>query len=341
MILKAADFGDQIAPASTTTDADEITRLTGLIALLEGRIRRAFLGFVQRLRSGAPAKMVSDLLERGDLAGALRVVDGEAQAVGTAVSRAVYQAAEAEAKTAPEALIGHVGIGFDPGNPRAASIIRQTGADAVRQITAAQRQAIQSAMAEAMQSGKGPEVAARAFRDAIGLTDRQRQSVGNYRRLLEQHSAEALERALRDRRFDASVQRAATTGEPLKAEQVDRMVDRYRDRMIASRADTIARTEGVKAASLGRQEAVAQTLEWSGLADDQVEKTWRAIQDKRTRDTHRHLSGQSVTGLQTPFRSISGATLQYPGDPAAPLDETINCRCALSYSVKWPMALAA
>lgn len=340
MILKAADFGAEPVSAPTS-DNDEIVRLTGLLALLEGRIRRAFKGFVSRLRSPAAAKRVADLLERGDIEGALGLVDAEAQGVGAAISRAFYAAGEAEARTASMGLGASVGIGFDPGNARAADLMAQNTLSAVREITTAQRQAIRAALVEALQTGASPKAAAKVFQSAIGLTERQVGQVANYRRLLESQSAEALDRALRDRRFDATVQTAVTSGQPLKTEQVDRMVERYADRMRAYRAETIARTEGVRAVSLGRQEAMAQTMQWAGLTDDQVEKTWRATLDTRTRETHAHLNGQSVAGLGRPFRSLSGAQLRYPGDPSAPIAETANCRCALVYRIKPALALAA
>jgi hypothetical protein len=39
-------------------------------------------------------------------------------------------------------------------------------------------------------------------------------------------------------------------------------------------------------------------------------------------------------GLNEPFDSPSGAQLMYPGDPDAPAEEVINCRCAVLISFK-------
>jgi hypothetical protein len=57
------------------------------------------------------------------------------------------------------------------------------------------------------------------------------------------------------------------------------------------------------------------------------EKAWMATRDTRTRESHRLADGQSVP-LASPF-IVGGALLQMPGDPTAPPDETVNCRCAI------------
>ncbi|MDO8614630.1 MAG: phage minor head protein, partial [Dehalococcoidia bacterium] len=159
----------------------------------------------------------------------------------------------------------------------------------------------------------------------------QRQTVANYRRLLEVGDAAALDRELRDRRFlppDSPSRLAFLEGEPLGARRIDRMVGQYRSGLLQLRAETIARTEALRTASLARQEALAQVLEQVEMPRDRVVRVWRATQDERTRDTHAEMDGQE-RGLDEPFESPSGAILMYPGDPAAPPAEVINCRCVL------------
>lgn len=60
-------------------------------------------------------------------------------------------------------------------------------------------------------------------------------------------------------------------------------------------------------------------------------KTWHAIDDKRTRDTH-----YAVSGTQIPFTSlfeVGGFLMRFPMDTeyGAPPEEIVNCRCSLSY----------
>lgn len=61
-----------------------------------------------------------------------------------------------------------------------------------------------------------------------------------------------------------------------------------------------------------------------------VGKAWRTRRDSRVRTSHGDLEGDFVL-LDDKFVTINGARLDRPGDPQAPLFETINCRCRLSY----------
>lgn len=61
-----------------------------------------------------------------------------------------------------------------------------------------------------------------------------------------------------------------------------------------------------------------------------VGAVWRTRRDTRVRNSHGDLEGDFVP-LGEPFHTVSGATIRRPGDPKAPLHETIGCRCRLSY----------
>jgi hypothetical protein len=65
-------------------------------------------------------------------------------------------------------------------------------------------------------------------------------------------------------------------------------------------------------------------------------KQWLSRRDSRVRDTHVKADGQ-VRLLDEPFRlggfdGHARSLLMFPGDPTAPLDEVINCRCTLLFS---------
>jgi uncharacterized protein with gpF-like domain len=156
--------------------------------------------------------------------------------------------------------------------------------------------------------------------------------VDNYRALLESGNRQALERELRDRRFDRTVEEAIANDEVLAPATIERMVSRYHDRFLDLRAETIARTESLRALSEARQEATEQIIEQTGILPEAVTRTWRATHDERTRDTHAAMDGQRV-GLTEPFISPSGAQLMYPGDPSAPASETISCRCVVTIDI--------
>jgi uncharacterized protein with gpF-like domain len=82
-----------------------------------------------------------------------------------------------------------------------------------------------------------------------------------------------------------------------------------------------------------RQEATDQVVEETGIEPSRVTRTWVATLDDRTRDTHAEMDGQ-VVGMDEPFVSPSGAELMYPGDPNAPPEEVINCRCVVAINIE-------
>lgn len=90
------------------------------------------------------------------------------------------------------------------------------------------------------------------------------------------------------------------------------------------RARTIVRTETVRATNFTQLAAADDE-------DYEVEKTWIAIEDKRTRVSHSHagVDGE-VRDLYEPF----GNGLMFPGDPEGGAAEVCNCRCTLGYNIK-------
>lgn len=314
----------------------ERRRIEALIAREEARVRRAFRRFLDDVRSEPVLREVRRVLQAGDVGAALQIADAHVVRLGAVIPRVFQEVGVREA----DALVSQLGartaavtIGFDPTFPRAANLMRHNRLQFVQQFTSIQREATRAALTEALTTGAGPIRAARAFRDSIGLTSKQLEAVENYRRLLELGDAEALQRGLRDRRFDPSVRRAVETGEPLGNRRIQRMVAQYRSRYLQMRAETIARTETQRVANQAREEALHQTLEQAGLSESNVVRTWRATLDTRTRDTHASMSGQK-RGPREAFQSPSGAQLMYPGDPAAPASEVVNCRCVVVVSVK-------
>lgn len=148
-----------------------------------------------------------------------------------------------------------------------------------------------------------------------------------------------LGRKRRDARFDAMVRKAIADGKAIpKADQV-RMIQRYSDRLLKLRGDTIARTEMLNALRAGRHEGYRQLIESGKVGAEQVAVTWKATGDLRTRDSHRLLHND-VVRFGTPFISpLSGVMMDYPGDVShgggkALAGEVIQCRCYAEYRIK-------
>ena len=138
----------------------------------------------------------------------------------------------------------------------------------------------------------------------------------NYRRLLEragEGDSEALTRQLRDRRFDRP------SGAPLLAEnrltqaQIDRMVERYRERYIKYRAEVIGRTEALRAVHAGNDEGYRQAIDGGAIDLEELQRTWKSRHKMSVRrDSHRLPEGKCAA-LMRPF-VVGGAQLRYPGD---------------------------
>lgn len=86
-----------------------------------------------------------------------------------------------------------------------------------------------------------------------------------------------------------------------------------------------ARTAMTSAQNAGRMESLHRATDM-GIS---VKKVWLATLDRRTRDSHRHLDGQTKD-IDEPFISDFGK-IMFPGDPEAHPGDTFNCRCTLTY----------
>lgn len=82
---------------------------------------------------------------------------------------------------------------------------------------------------------------------------------------------------------------------------------------------TTAVTEGAKEAAYEQ-------------AGNLVRKTWHTREDEKVRHSHRRLNGRSVGGTKR-FR-VGKYWMKRPLDPTGGIEETINCRCFLTYELR-------
>lgn len=137
--------------------------------------------------------------------------------------------------------------------------------------------------------------------------------------------------------------RATTIVPPVPPEYLDQLVDRYGDTRLA-RADVVERGyNDPEAEALNRlrvgMEGVSRILTTRvreeakfayAVSMGAVGYAWRTRRDGRVRNSHGDLEGDYVR-IGEPFITVNNVRLMRPGDPGAPLHETINCRCRLSY----------
>lgn len=79
-----------------------------------------------------------------------------------------------------------------------------------------------------------------------------------------------------------------------------------------------------QAVSAAAQQTAAEAAGWRY-------KTWKTVLDRQVRESHRHLHNVKVS-LQESFVDGDGNRMRYPGDPLAPIDTRIGCRCWLTTS---------
>lgn len=312
-----------------------------LLSKMEAGIRKAFLEAIEKLGERLDVKRIETLLRQGLVSEALAVVDAGLLANGLApIAAAATDAAILAGKAAATAAnlipaLKEVQISFGVVNPHTVTNLRSYEMDKIVELTKEARASVQAAVSAGVAAGRGPADIARDVRASIGLTETQTAAVSNFRRMLEEKDKAALTRALRDKRFDATVARSIEGKAKLKPAQIDKMVERYRERMLKSRATTISRTEAIRALNTGNYLLWKQNVEEGKVRADQITRTWVVTVDGRERTAHRLAPSMNKNGvgLDEPFKTLDGP-LMYPGDPNAPARAVVKCRCSVNYRIR-------
>jgi uncharacterized protein with gpF-like domain len=315
--------------------AVERQRLEALLERQAAHIRRAFNVFVAASTDAAAMREVRQLIEAGDLDDAIATVDQHLEALANSLARVFVDAGSAEAA----AWTGKLGVvvSFDQTAQRAVEIMRRNRLHWLTDFTRDQKQVTRNALVQGVRNGWGAVKVANEFKNSIGLSPYYARMVETYAATLSRGNVvDALSRDLRDRRFDATLNRIAHENDVLSQAQIDMMVSRYRRQVVNHRAEKIARTTALQVMGQAQQESLRQTLEQTGIDPTRVSKTWFATLDKRTRDSHASTSGQTVK-LNDAF-TVGNSRLRYPGDTSlgATIDQVINCRCVCQITISEP-----
>ncbi|MBZ9600751.1 phage minor head protein [Phyllobacterium chamaecytisi] len=326
-----------------------------LIADYEPLLRNAFLESIRDIKSNIQIVRIIERLERNDIAGAIEALYLDPAAFRP-LDRAIAQAFEGggvstvtNLPTVREPSGAKLIVRFDVRNYRAEAWLRDHSAGLITDIIADQRVGLRNFLTDGLEAGRGPravalDIAGRLNRATgvreggiIGLTSTQTKYVATARGELLSNDPEQLRHYLtrnrRDKRFDATVRKAISTGKAIPVATVDRMTtQQYANRLLLLRGETISRTETMGAFNASQMEAYQQLIDSGAIAESAIQRVWHTAGDGRVRDTHQGMNGQTV-GFRTPFQSPNGPLLQYPGDPRAPASEIINCRCRMSINI--------
>lgn len=362
--------------------AEQLEIIEKVVAAHMGPIAKSYLEAIKAMQDKVPLDELVTLIAQGRIQEAVELISNIVTAAGFmplqgAINNAVIAGGTASAaiatsllKPTPQALE----IVFNALNPQTAIHIADYLVPLIQQVTEGQRRAIRQVLERGLANGTNPRRVAADIKAVIGLTEKMEQAVANFRAELDtfhlRDSAKnwnlgakisrapggaqvfahkdgtpidgILERRLRDFRFDKTLIKTIENGIPLSDAQKDKMVAAYRRKYIRYRATNIARTEAIRAASIGAHELWLQQVAEGNIDPAIVKREWIYTKDKRTRSHHRSIPGlnRNGVGLSEPFQTEYGV-LMYPGDPRGRAADTINCRCAVAYSLRADVMAAA
>lgn len=193
----------------------------------------------------------------------------------------------------------------------------------ITSLTAEARITIEQTILAALRAGLGPEEIAAQIKAVIGLTTQQANAVLNFRQLLLDADPAALSRSLMTATDRAALAQAINNSDRLTMGDIDRMVERYEDSYLTSRAMTIATTEATRAASLGLQDSYEQAIARGAMPVEAVRQYWQISLDEKTCDGCISVVDMNPDGVQLgqQFDSEDGPI---DGPPYHP-----NCRCSI------------
>jgi hypothetical protein len=306
-----------------------LTSMAELSDELRRRLGPTWLRIVAYLREHNAIDDVANAIRVGNYDGAIVGITEAAAHWGDAVVAAQQIAGQQASSWLGDQLDQLVS--FDRTNHAAVAAMNEARVDAIRAVTNDTRETVRSIITDGVANGDNPRVIARDVREVIGLTPAQAGYVDNFRSELERGDWSAAgSRELIDGRWQRTFDRLARDGTELAPAQIDTMVQRYTDNMVTWRAETIARTEGLRAAHSGYQQGFQQAVNDGRVESHELIQTWKHTNHGRyARVDHERMNNQQRP-FGVPFLSGSGALLMFPCDPDAPPGETINCRCIVT-----------
>ncbi len=337
-------------------DATYRQQLDQLLRKQEASVRRAFMMSIRDIQSKVTLRELRDALQAGDVDRAIRALHLERGAY-TAFSETVRNT---YTQAGAVAMAGQVWrfpdmskavVRWDMDNPRARRWIEEWSSRKITgELIPQQVQAVRTAIEAGYSAGRGPRDIAldivgrmgangRRTGGIVGLNEPQARYVQNMREYLQNDPRRALSMTKRDKRFDRTILKAINEGKPLKKAQIDKMTNRYSDRLLKARGDAIARTETAQSVNAAKSEAMKQGLDETGIPDSAIVKVWKHAGPAATKERtgHEMMHNEEVRGVDTPFVLPDGTSAQYPLDPALPARHTINCRCSVFHRIRYDL----
>lgn len=358
--------------------ATQSQTIQALIAKLEPDLRDAFRAAMQELRDGVDMRALTAALEANDIEAAIRALNIERAAfngylsaktqgyAAAGVASGVYagRALNAALAAIPGTPDSPIQFRFDMSNPRAEAWIRTQAGERITGYVQEQVDAAREVIGRSYARGEGPQTIATDLAGRINRATGKREGgiLGLNRPQAE--FAQTVHEKLRDgdirglfvrnretgelrpryTRMDGrdirTLRSRLASGKPLTEAEIERISGRYSDRLLARRAEDVARTETAQAVEAARKESYSQALDKAGREDGDVSKTWDHNGDEKdARPDHVAMNGVTVVGLSTPFVLPNGAVMQHSHDPAGGAENNVNCLCDTTYRIDFAKGL--
>lgn len=284
----------------------EVRETTEIARRLEPMMRAPFLKSVREMYGSEALKKIQAALRAGqaippDALTALVTAMAQGQRAGFVMSMQAANVAggDYEASQLPKAVERRAGapVVYDPVTAGAVDWAQRRAAALVTEVTADTRAALNDTVATYIRQGVRPEVMAREIKGMIGLRSDQQQAALNYRAALEEQG--------------------------VKAERIDRLMEKYQSEQLQSRAELIARTETMTALNEGRAAMIQEVVETGLVLETELIKTWATAKDERVCPVCGPMDGESI-GRNETFVLPDATEIEQP--PAHP-----NCRCVVTY----------
>ncbi|UVX30783.1 head morphogenesis [Klebsiella phage VLCpiS10a] len=295
------------------------------------RIREALNIVWENVRRSESLANLEYIIETQGISGLLPILDTLPDELSAqlrpVIENAIAESGRVVVQVLPKAAVT-APVVFSLVNPRVGAYINNYVGQMIREVSDETVKAVQIAVNQGVITGRNPRQIARDFRSSIGLTSRQEQTVQRLRAALEKGEAGYVNSLTT---VTDSAKNAVSAGK-LSESQIDKIVEQTRLRYVKQRTETIARTESLRATSVGQDLAIREG-QITGAISNELLKRWLYRHDTRTRDAH--ISAGETNGwipMNRPFSTPLGP-LMFPRDPNGSASNTINCRCRVQYSL--------
>jgi hypothetical protein len=187
-------------------------------------------------------------------------------------------------------------LSFDLLNPRAVTWLATNSAELVTAVNAQTVEALRFTLYRMFMDGIPPADAAKYMAEAVGLLPRHAIAVQNYR--------------------------ARLIAKGTQKDLAEDMAKEYAKRLLLYRGETIARTETIRASSMGQQLIWEDAIDNGYVLESTIWRKWLVTHDDRLSQKRcKPMTGQ-MRRMKEPFLTGEGKRVLTP--PSGP-----NCRCAV------------